>query len=79
MRNIPETIKHLLVINILFFIGAQFLGGISNDLLALHYFKNDKFIITQVITHMFMHGNFYQFFRSKSFLLSLCLDLLSQP
>ena len=59
MRNIPETIKHLLVINILFFIGAQFLGGISNDLLALHYFKNDKFIITQVITHMFMHGNFY--------------------
>jgi len=59
MRNIPETIKHLLVINILFFIGAQFLGGISNDLLALHYFKKDKFIITQVITHMFMHGNFY--------------------
>ena len=59
MRNIPETIKHLLVINILFFIGSQFLGGVSNDFLALHYFKNDKFIITQVITHMFMHGNFY--------------------
>ena len=59
MRNIPETIKHLLVINILFFIGSQFLGGISNDLLALHYFKNDRFIITQLFTHMFMHGNFY--------------------
>jgi len=59
MRNIPETIKHLLVINILFFIGSQFLGGISNDLLALHYFKNDQFIITQLFTHMFMHGNFY--------------------
>ena len=59
MRNIPETIKQLLIINILFFIGSQFLGAISNDLLALHYFKSDKFIITQVITHMFMHGNFY--------------------
>ncbi len=59
MRNIPETIKHLLIINILFFIGSQFLGGISNDLLALHYFKNDRFIITQLFTHMFMHGNFY--------------------
>ncbi len=59
MRNIPETVKQLLVINILFFIGSQFLGGISNDLLALHYFKNDKFIITQLFTHMFMHGNFY--------------------
>ncbi|MAU64298.1 MAG: rhomboid family intramembrane serine protease [Flavobacteriaceae bacterium] len=59
MRNIPETIKQLLVINILFFIGSQFLGGISNDLLALHYFKNDKFIFTQLFTHMFMHGNFY--------------------
>ena len=59
MRSIPETIKHLLVINILFFVGSQFLGGISNDLLALHYFKNDKFIITQLLTHMFMHGNFY--------------------
>jgi membrane associated rhomboid family serine protease len=59
MRNIPETIKHLLIINILFFIGSQFLGGMSNDLLALHYFKNDRFIITQLFTHMFMHGNFY--------------------
>jgi membrane associated rhomboid family serine protease len=59
MRTIPETIKQLLIINILFFIGSQFLGDFSNDLLALHYFENDKFIVTQVFTHMFMHGNLY--------------------
>ena len=59
MRTIPETIKQLLIINVLFFIGSQFLGDFSNDLLALHYFENDKFIVTQVFTHMFMHGNLY--------------------
>ena len=59
MNNIPETIKQLLIINVLFFIGSQFLGNTANDLLALHYFKNDKFIYSQMITHMFMHGNFY--------------------
>ena len=56
MNNIPETIKQLLIINVLFFIGSQFLGGLANDLLALHYFKNQKFITTQLLTHMFMHG-----------------------
>ena len=59
MNNIPETIKQLLIINVLFFIGSQFLGNTANDLLALNYFKNDKFIYSQMITHMFMHGNFY--------------------
>ena len=58
MRPIPDTIKQLLIINILFFIGSQFLGEISYDLLALHYFKNDKFIFFQLLTHMFMHGSF---------------------
>ncbi len=58
MRAIPETIKQLLIINILFFVGSQFLGEMSYDLLALHYFKNDKFIISQLLTHMFMHGSF---------------------
>ena len=59
MNNIPETIKQLLIVNVLFFVGSQLLGGLANDLLALHYFKNQKFITTQLLTHMFMHGNFY--------------------
>ena len=57
MGKTPAIIKHLLIINIIFFIGSKFSGQISNDFLALHYFENDNFFISQMLTHMFMHGN----------------------
>ena len=57
MGKTPAIIKHLLIINIIFFIGTKFSGQISNDFLALHYFENDNFFISQMLTHMFMHGN----------------------
>ena len=57
MRSIPETIKQLIIINVIFYFGSQFLGDLSYDILALHYFENDKFLISQLITHMFMHGS----------------------
>ncbi|MEK9530076.1 MAG: rhomboid family intramembrane serine protease [Flavobacteriaceae bacterium] len=58
MRSIPEIIKHLLIINVLVFIGSQFVGTLIFDLLALHYPKNDLFGVWQLVTHMFMHGSF---------------------
>ncbi len=57
MGNTPQIIKHLILINIIFFIGTMFSGQLSTDFLALHYFENDKFFISQILTHMFMHGN----------------------
>ena len=57
MGKTPAIIKHLLIINIIFFVGTKFSGQISNDFLALHYFENDNFFISQMLTHMFMHGN----------------------
>lgn len=57
MRNIPDIIKQLIIINVLIFIGSQFVGQISYDLLALHYPKNDLFGVWQLLTHMFMHGS----------------------
>ena len=57
MRSIPETIKQLIIINVIFYFGSQFLGDLSYDILALHYFANDKFLISQLLTHMFMHGS----------------------
>ena len=57
MRGITETVKQLIIINVIFFIGSQISGDLSYDLLALHYFENDKFLISQLITHMFMHGS----------------------
>ncbi|MDA0779283.1 MAG: rhomboid family intramembrane serine protease [Bacteroidetes bacterium] len=57
MRNIPDIVKHLIILNVLIFIGSQFVGELAYDVLALHYPKNDLFGIWQVFTHMFMHGS----------------------
>jgi membrane associated rhomboid family serine protease len=56
-----DTVKQLLILNILFFIGAQFVPQ-ANDLLALHYFESDKFKLWQPISHMFMHGSLMHIF-----------------
>ena len=58
MGRITETVKVLLIANILFFIGSQFLGDYAYKLLALWFPENDNFGIWQIVTHMFMHGSF---------------------
>ena len=57
MRSIPETIKQLIIINVIFYFGSKFIGNLGYDILALHYYENEKFLISQFITHMFMHGS----------------------
>ena len=57
MRNITETIKHLLIINVIFFIASLSLGDVMYDWFALHYPSNDNFQLWQPLTHMFMHGD----------------------
>lgn len=57
MRNITETVKHLLIINVIFFIASLSLGELVYDLFALHYPSNPKFQYWQPLTHMFMHGD----------------------
>ena len=57
MRSIPETIKQLIIINVIFYFGSQFIGNLGYDILALHYYENEKFLISQFLTHMFMHGS----------------------
>lgn len=57
MRNITETVKHLLIINIIFFIASLSLGEVVYDLFALHYPSNPKFKYWQPLTHIFMHGD----------------------
>ncbi len=61
MNNMTDTVKQLLILNILFFIGAQFVPQ-ATDLLALHYFESDKFQLWQPISHMFMHGDLMHIF-----------------
>lgn len=54
--QITPTVKQLLIINILFFIGSQIVGETAYDLLGLFYFENTKFQYWQLLTHMFMHA-----------------------
>ena len=56
----PEIVKNLLIINVLFFLAKITLpSGIDMDeLFALHPFQSPDFKPYQLITHMFMHGDF---------------------
>jgi membrane associated rhomboid family serine protease len=58
--QLPEIVKNLLIINVLFFLAKITLpSGIDMDeLFALHPFQSPDFKPYQLITHMFMHGNF---------------------
>jgi membrane associated rhomboid family serine protease len=63
---LPEIVKNLLIINGLLFLAkvvfqANFHVDL-NDYLGLHYYSSEKFRIYQVITYMFMHGNFQHLF-----------------
>ena len=62
MRNITETVKHLLIINGIFFLATLTLGNQVYDWFALHYPTNSKFEYWQPLTHMFMHGDFSHIF-----------------
>ena len=57
MGRITDTVKHLLIINIIFFFASAVLGEIMYDLFAMHYPNNPNFFVWQPITHMFMHGD----------------------
>ena len=55
MMNMTPVVKQLLIINIIFFIGAQ-LVPVSYEYFAFFYPESDNFRIWQPITHMFMHA-----------------------
>ncbi len=58
MRGISETVKHLIIINAIFFAGAFVFGfrDIFFELFALYFPHNNLFQSWQLVSHMFMHG-----------------------
>lgn len=58
MGKVTETIKVLIIINVLFFVGTLIIGDLAYRLFALYYFESPNFQYWQPITHMFMHGGF---------------------
>ncbi|MTE27690.1 rhomboid family intramembrane serine protease [Winogradskyella ouciana] len=58
--QITDAVKHLLIINIIMFLGTYLVGNreMFYEWFALFFPKNPLFEPWQIITHMFMHGNF---------------------
>jgi membrane associated rhomboid family serine protease len=58
-RGITDTVKHLLIINVIMFAGTYLIGNseLFYQWFALFFPKNELFQPWQVLTHMFMHGN----------------------
>jgi len=59
-QGITDAVKHLLIINVVMFIGTLAIGNgeIFYQWFALYFPKNELFQPWQVLTHMFMHGGF---------------------
>ena len=58
MMRISDTVKHLIIINVIMFVGTMFIGGgeLFYEWFAMYFPENDMFKPWQIITHMFMHG-----------------------
>ncbi len=61
MRGITDTVKHLIILNVLFWIGTLAVGQygqVFTELFAMHFPLSDSFKPWQIITHMFMHASY---------------------
>lgn len=57
--RITDTVKHLLIINVIMFVATLAVGNdgaMLYDLFAMHFPENESFKPWQILTHMFMHG-----------------------
>ncbi|WP_405569861.1 rhomboid family intramembrane serine protease [Winogradskyella sp. Asnod2-B02-A] len=57
--KISDAVKHLIIINVVMFIGTISVGGgeLFYEWFAMHFPKSDLYQPWQIITHMFMHGS----------------------
>lgn len=64
MMRISNTVKHLMIINVIMFIGTISIGNgeLFFEWFALYFPKSDMFQPWQVVTHMFMHAGFMHIF-----------------
>ena len=58
MGRLTGAIRHLLIINILFFIATSLYGEQMYQWFSLWFPENENWRIYQIVSHMFMHGGF---------------------
>ena len=56
MGRLTEAIKHLIIINVIFFIATQLYGEQLYEWFALWFPAHENFQLWQIVSHMFMHG-----------------------
>ena len=58
MMRITPAVKHLLILNVIIFVGTAFLGNkyFFDGILALYYPMSGAFEFWQIGTHMFMQA-----------------------
>ncbi len=64
MNRLTDTVKHLIIINVIMFIGTSLVGDgkLFYEWFAMYFPKNEAFQPWQIFTHMFMHGGFMHLF-----------------
>lgn len=67
--RMTETVKQLVILNVLFFVGSYFVPA-TYQYLALFFFENQNFQVWQPLTHMFMHGGLMHIFFNMFALIS---------
>lgn len=56
MGKITDTVKVLLIVNVIFYLGSHLIGaGLAMELFAIWFVEHPAFQLWQPITHMFMH------------------------
>jgi len=71
--NLPPVIKNLLIINAIMLLATYITGDFLYEKLGLFYPASPFFRPHQIITHMFMHGNFvHLFFNMYSLMIFGC-------
>ena len=58
MGRITDAVKHLIILNVLFFVATYLYGDQMYEWFSLWFPQNGHFGWWQVVTHMFMHGGF---------------------
>lgn len=60
MQRLTETVKHLIIINVIFYIGTYYVldPGVMYEYFGLFSTESPNFKFWQLLTSMFMHGGF---------------------
>jgi membrane associated rhomboid family serine protease len=61
--GLPPVVKNIIMLNVLMILAlyaAQSVFGVDlNSILGLYFPKSEQFMPVQIVTHMFMHANFF--------------------